>query len=490
MTVQDNGVQVPSTSTPARGTPRLATRQLFGYGAGDTAYNLTFSLAISFLPVYYTDVALISPAIVGVIFLVMRFVDAFTDILIGSVVDRTSTRMGKFRPYILFGSVPLILTTVLAFAMPGSLHGTGWAVVWAAVTYFLMGSVFATIVNIPYGSLASAMTDNPDERARLALFRTLGSAVMQVAVAVAISPVLQANEGDPEALQSSLIWTISLLGIAALGLYLFLFFTSRENVERKQKRVSLREALGTLRMNRALQMLGLVSVIYLVGLFGFIGVLVYYVRDILGDARYMAIFAVVLYGMIIAFGWAIPALIRRLGKPRLFQLGAVVGVVGSLLFLLAPDGVLWVGFVAAVLVGTSSGLVNTLMWNLEADSVDYGEWQSGLRTEGTTYAVFSFVRKLAQALGGAIGVWIIGWFGYQGGAEMQSDSALWGIRVATGAIPAVCFGIAAVLMIFYPLNDAKFRRIQAELDHRGEVGDDQSTSGNDEAAHGATKEAT
>ncbi len=459
--------QQVGTPTAKRGTKRLSLHQFFGYGAGDTAYNLSFSLAISFLPIYWTDVALISPAIAGAIFLVMRFVDAFTDVLIGSVIDRTSTRLGKFRPYILFGSVPLIVVTVLAFAMPGSVHGTAWAVVWAAATYFLLGSVFCTLVNVSYGSLAAAMTDNRDERARLALFRTIGAAIMQIIVAVAITPMIEANQGDPEALQSSLIWTISLLGIAALALYLFLFLTSRENVERKQPKVNLRDALRTLRMNRALQMLGLISVVYLTGLFGFNGVLVYYARDIMGDARYLALFSVALHGMIILFGWAVPRMIRAVGKPRLLQCGGFFGIAGCIIFFVAPGGVVWIAFLGAVLVGVSSGLVNTLMWNLEADTVDYGEWRTGFRSEGSTYGVFSFMRKAAQALGGAAGVWVIGWFGYQGAAAVQTDAALFGIRAAAGVVPALLFFLAAVLMQFYPLSEAKFRTVQRELDGGG-----------------------
>lgn len=206
-------VTTPALGDSQRGAKRLSARQFFAYGGGDTANNLAFSLALSFLPLYYTDVALISPATVGLIFLVMRFVDAITDILIGSLIDRTHTRFGKFRPWILAGSVPLVITAILAFSMPATLHGTTGAVVWAMITYFLMGSLFFTIVNIPFGSLAAAMTDNKDERAKLAVFRSIGAAIMQVTVAVAISPAIQANRGDPEALQSALTWTISLLGL-------------------------------------------------------------------------------------------------------------------------------------------------------------------------------------------------------------------------------------------------------------------------------------
>lgn len=444
--------------------PRLTLKQFLGYGSGDAANNLAFSMVISFLALYYTDVALISPAVVGTIFLILRMVDAFTDLIAGSIVDRTSTRLGKFRPFILFGSIPLIFFTYLAFSMPSSLHGQPGGVVWAVVTYFLLGSVAFTFVNIPYGSLAAAMTQDGADRSKLAASRTVGAAVMQVTTAVVISPIIQANAGDPQALQQSLSRMIIILGVIAFALYMFLFLTARENVQRDVPRVNLRQAIRNLRVNRALLMLVLTSVVYLVGLFCLAGVTVYYARDVLGNAGYAAILLPILFGMIVVIFFFIPRLVARLGKPRLFQLAAASGVVGGLLMVLAPGIV--VAAIGAVFLGTSSGLANTLMWNLEADTIEYGEWKTGIRTEGTTYAVFSFSRKLGQSLGGAIGVWVIGLAGYQGGAAFQSDEAQLGIRIATGAIPAVFFLVSAVMMHFYPLPDSAHRRIVEEIRER------------------------
>ncbi|WP_165831864.1 glycoside-pentoside-hexuronide (GPH):cation symporter [Brachybacterium endophyticum] len=460
---RSHGTDAPPRS---RGARSLTPLQFLAYGGGDAANNLAFSLAVTFLPLYLTDVALISPATVGTIFLVMRFVDAFTDVIMGSVIDRTSTRIGKFRPWILAGSIPLIALAIANFAMPAGLHGTVWAVVWAAVAYFLMGSVAYTAVNIPYGSLAAAMTDNGTERSRLALFRSFGTAIMQVALALAISPALSAYAGDPDALQSALIRTLIPLGVLALALYVLLFAVSRENVRRSVDRVSLRSSLRTIASNRALQMLGASSIAYLLGLFAANGLVAYYTRDVLGSAGLLAVFVAAISGTVLVVGWAVPPLIRRLGKPRLFRLAAGVGVVGALILMLVPADMLWLAVLGALLFGASSGSVNAIMWNMEADTVEYGEWASGYRSEGTTYAVFSFLRKLAQALGGAVGIWMIGWFGYQGGVPAQSDSAVNGIRLAMGALPAAAMLLSILLMRFYPMDDAAHRRILADLDER------------------------
>lgn len=455
----------PSTAT--RGLKRLNPLNYIAYGGGDSANNLAFSLAMSFLALYLTDVGQLSASTVALMFLLMRAVDAVTDVLMGSLIDRTSTRFGKFRPWIMFGSIPLVILAILNFAMPASIQGTAAGVAWAFIMYFLMGSVAYTAVNIPYGSLAAAMTDNRSERSRLAVSRSIGASTMQIVVALAIAPAINQFQGDPAGLQSAILTALIPLGILAIGLYALLFFTARENVERKVVRVSFKDSISTLLSNRALQMLALASFLLLVGVFGASGMGAYYARDVLGDARLIAVNTALMAGMIIAFGWLIPLAVRALGKPRLFQVGGVIGIVAGVLLFLASSEALWLAFVGMGLFGLANGVVNTLMWNMEADSVEYGEWKTGIRNEGTTYAVFSFVRKASQALGGAVGLWIIDWFGYDGLAESQSDETLTGISVAMGLLPAAAMLIGIIVMQFYPMSDQKHREILEELEAGG-----------------------
>ena len=452
----------------ARGLQRLNPLNYVAYAGGDAANNLAFSLAMSFLAVYLTDVAQIGPAVVGLMFLLMRAVDAVTDVLMGSLIDRTSTRFGKFRPWILAGSVPLVVLAILNFAMPASLYGTAAGVAWAFIMYFLMGSVAYTSVNIPYGSLAAAMTDNRAERSRLAVARSVGSALMQIVVALAIAPAINSFRGDPAGLQNAILTALIPLGVLAIALYVFLFLTARENVQRSVDRVSLRASVATIASNRALQMLALSSVLMLVGVFGASGMMAYYARDVLGNATLIAVNQVLMSGAILVTGAFIPVLAKKLGKPRLFQVAGVVGIVAGVLLFLASQELVWLAFVGFGLFGIANSTANTLMWNMEADSVEYGEWKTGIRNEGTTYAVFSFVRKCSQALGGAVGLWILGWFGYDGTAAAQSAETIFGINVATGLLPAVSMVLAIVVMHFYPMSDAKHREILAELESRGE----------------------
>lgn len=448
-----------STPAPLQETRPLPLRSFLGYGAGDMANNLAFSLVITFLTLYYTDVALISPAAVGFLFLFMRMIDAFTDLVAGSIVDRTHTRFGKFRPFILVFSVPLVITTVLAVSIPESLRGTTGALVWAWVTYFLLGSVFFTLVNIPYGSLAAAMTQRPNERAKLATFRTAGAAIMQVGVALAISPSIQRFRGDPDGLQNALTRTVIILGIVTIALYMFLVFTAKEQVERDVTKVHLREALATLTKNRALVILALAAVAYLVGIFVVAGMTVYYVRDVLGDATFASVALALIFGPILVIGWFLPRLVKRVGKKNLYTIAALIGATGGLVLFLGSEGNYVLAFLGFLCVGTSSGICNTLMWNLEADTIEYGEYKTGIRTEGSTYAVFSFTRKLGQALGGALGVWVIGAFGYVGAAAAQSEGAQLGIRISIGILPLAFMTVSALVIRFFPIDEDSHREI-------------------------------
>jgi Na+/melibiose symporter-like transporter len=195
------------TTTPApTATKQLGLAQYAGYAAGDAANNLAFSMSSLFLLLYYTDVVGLSAAAVGTMFLVVRFWDAVTDLFAGRMVDKASTRWGKFRPFILFGGIPLLLLSVATFTVPNGLHGTGGALVYAYLTYALLGLVYS-LVNIPYGSLAAAMTQVPTERAKLATWRVYGSNLTILMLAFVVAPAAQ-GLGRPATLAHHHHWRV------------------------------------------------------------------------------------------------------------------------------------------------------------------------------------------------------------------------------------------------------------------------------------------
>ncbi len=204
--------------------------QYLGYGAGDAANNLTFSMVSAFLLIYYTNVAGISAATAGTLFLVVRIWGGFTDLFAGRRVDETETRWGKFRPYVLFGSVPLLVLLVALFSIPGGLS-PGGKIAWAYISYALFQLAYS-FVNIPYGSLSAAMTQVPEDRAKLSTSRVIAASLTILLIAVVVSPQISGG-GD---LQRSLTITTVAFAIIGFALYLWCFATSRETVQREAER--------------------------------------------------------------------------------------------------------------------------------------------------------------------------------------------------------------------------------------------------------------
>lgn len=437
--------------TVEAGTRRLRLPHYLGYASGDAANNLAFSMTSLFLLVYYTDVVGMSAAAAGTLFLVIRVWDAFADVFAGRVVDATMTRWGKFRPFFLFGAVPLMLLSVATFTVPALAEGAT-AVLLAYLTYGLLGLVYS-LVNIPYGSLASAMTQVPEERGRLAGFRMIGTASTMILLALVVAPQLQRFQGDPDGLQQSLLVTTGLFGVVGVLLYLFLFRTATEQVPRTVAKVSLKQSLGTLRRNQPLMVLCVASLAFLCGMFALTTAQAYYARDVLQNANYIIVLTLLSSGAIFLIAPFIPRVIRTVGKKHGF---GAIGVVGGVVISLGPPSVPAVPLVGFGLVGVAVAGVNTLMWALEADTVEYGEWRTGVRTEGTTYALFSFTRKLGQAVGGAAAAYAIGIGGYVANAPAQSEAALWWITAAAGFLPAAFILVGIVLFLRYPLTEAAF----------------------------------
>jgi glucuronide carrier protein len=446
-----------TAASETRTVGRLGVAQYVGYAGGDAANNLTFSLTSMFLLVYYTDVAGIAAGAAGTVLVVARVWGAFTDIFAGRTVDKTSTRWGRFRPYFLFVGPPLMLLAVALFSIPGALS-EGGALAYAYVTYMLFYLVYS-FVNIPFGSLAPAMSQLPDERAKLSSARTFGAAVAIIALSAVVSPQLTRSAN----LQRSLTITTLVVAVIGIALYLFLFRTSRETVQRNIGAVSLRDTLDTIRHNRPLLLLCLSALLVLTGMFTLQTLQVYYARDVLGDADYVIVLTVLSIGGMFVTVPLIPKIVETVGKKPAYIVSAAITVVGSIGIALSPPSVPALAFVSFALYGIGLAVVQALMWTLEADTVEYGEWKTGVRTEGSNYAVLSFARKIGQGIGGGIAAWGIGIGGYVAGAATQSESAGDAIRYVTGWAPALFVAAGAAIMLTYPLTENRFRQIVGEV---------------------------
>jgi glucuronide carrier protein len=441
---------------------KLSKLSILGYGAGDAANNLAFTTATMFLLVYYTDVAGISAAAAGTLLLVVRIFDAFADVFAGRLVDRTySKRFGKFRPFIMFGSIPLLLLSVATFSVP-QLGETG-TLLYAYVTYAALGLAYS-LVNIPYGSLAGAMTQDPGDRAKLGSARMVGALLVGSALGIFVAPLIK-----PGADLQGTFTTITLIFVViGAALYFFTFATAKERVHRTVPKVSFKQSMDTLKTNRPLLMLCLSSFLFLTGYMALSSVQLYYLRDVLGRLDLYAVMSIVQLVMTFVLAAFMPKLVHKFGKKAVYVAAGALSAVGGAMIFFTPAALTWIGFSGLLVSMLGVMAVSIVVWALEADTVEYGEWKTGVRTEGITYALFSFTRKTGQAVGGALAAYALAMGGYKSGAT-QSPEALQGIQFAAGALPAIMVILAIAVMAKYKLTDAMHAQIVNEIKARRAV---------------------
>ena len=398
---------------------KLNKLSIVGYGAGDAANNLAFTTATMFLLVYYTDVAGISAAAAGTLLLVVRIFDAFADVFAGRVVDRTySKRFGKFRPFIMFGSIPLLLLSVATFSIPQL--GESGTLLYAYVTYAALGLAYS-LVNIPYGSLAGAMTQDPAERAKLGSARMIGAMLVGSALGIFVAPLIK-----PGANLQATFTTITLVVRRHRRGPVPLHRPDRQGAgppRRPQRHVQAEHghAQGQPAAADAVHELLLLPDRLpgphlgpallpprRPGPAGPVPRAVHHPAR--PDLR---------AGRRSCRSWS-----GTFGKKRVYIFSSLLTVIGGAIVFFTPASQVWIGFTGLVISLVGVLAVNIVVWALEADTVEYGEWKTGVRTEGITYALFSFTRKTGQAVGGALAAYALALGGYKSGAVQTARRRL------------------------------------------------------------------
>lgn len=443
-------------------TDILPRRRVVGYAMGDVANNVAFQMTSLFLMVYMTDIAGVSAGIAGAIYGVTKVWAGVTDLVAGNTVGRRQTRHGRLRPWIIWVSPFLAISLVALFSTPAAL-GPMATVAWI----LLFDAAFQlcySFVNIPYGSLSAAMTENATDRSRLAGARSIGGAVTGVILSMVLSPQFEDTTVDGIRLKFTLA-TLA-LAVVALALYWVCFRNTREVVPAGTGTVTLRTTLAMVRRNRPLIILCLGALFLLGGSFTMNAVMMYYARDVVGGAGYFTLLFLLQTVGTIAIAAVIPRVSERFGKRTGYVGLSLFAVLGLVLVGLAPTGNLPMALLAFLIYGIGFGGTNALMFSMQADTVDYGEWKTGTRAEGGSYSILSFVRKTGQGVGGFLGGAIIAAFGYVSGAAEQTDQAVQGIKIAAGVAPAVLCLVAALLMLLYPLTASQHAGIVRDLNQR------------------------
>lgn len=437
-------------------------RDKIGYLFGDFGNDFTFLLSSSFLLKFYTDVMGVNAGIVGVVMMVARFVDGFTDVAMGRICDRSKqTSAGKFKPWILRMCIPVALASFLIYQNAFAGYSLTFKTVWLVVTYILWGSFFYTSVNIPYGSMASAISPDADARQSLSTFRTMGSMLAGAIISIGV-PLLAYDtfeqDGEEKVVMNGSRFTAiaGVFSVLAVVCYLLCYFLVRERVRvkpsEKEEKQSTKQMFKSAFSNRALISIIVASIIMLLSQLTLQGMAGYvYPNFYRSAAAQSASTVVMLVGMIAAAALAKP-LSRKFGKAEISVASNLfASLVCFVLYFLRPQNV-WVYIAFQALCFFGLGIFSMVNWALITDVIDYSEVKNGIREDGSVYALYSFARKLGQAAASGLTGAFLSSIGYTQQTAFDT-SVVNGIYDIATLIPAIGFLLLSlVLWFWYPLH--------------------------------------
>jgi GPH family glycoside/pentoside/hexuronide:cation symporter len=441
---------------------KLSLTEKLGYASGDVAsclYWQTFSL---FLLNFYTDVFGIGAAAAGTMLLITRIWDTAADPIMGALSDRTRSKHGRFRPWLLWGAGPFALTGVLAFITPP--FGDTGKLVYAYVTYSLVMLTY-TMVNIPYGALLGVITANSEERTKLSSFRFLGAHGGSLLVQFSLLELVHfLGRGNT---QLGYPLAVALYGTAAAVLFVFTFSATKERVAPPvTEQGSVRQNAADLLRNGPWLVLGAMSVLLLVAISLRNAATIYYFKYFVSSEELLKWFWLI-GSCCTLVGVALTALITRLlgGKKRTYMTLVAISAATQLAFQFVGPHDTALMFALQIVGSFACGPVFPLTWSMYADTADYAEWKTGRRATGLVFSTATFAQKIGWTVGGSAAGWALAAYGFQANAA-QSSATLAGISAMMGWMPAAMSALAVLVAGFYGLNARMMKNLEADLSAR------------------------
>lgn len=444
-----------------------------GYMFGDFGNDFTFILSTSILLKFYTDVMQVSAGIVGTLMMLARFVDAVTDVAMGRICDRSKvTAAGKFKPWLLRMCVPVAIASFLMYAPGlGADVATSWPnwlrVLWLIVTYLLWGSFCYTGINIPYGSMASAISPEPGDRQSLSTFRTIGGTLAGMFIGIGLPLIayekMELSDGTTQDILSgkNVAIAVAIFSVLAIVCYLLSYKLITERVVPEAGTqadfVSVGDMLKSAFSNRALISIIVASVVMLLAQLTMQNMVSYVYPDYFNAAALQSVGSMVMMvGMFVAAAIAKP-LTNMFGKAEVCTVSSIAGAFVCIAAWIFAAKNVYVYMAMMALFWLFLGIFSMVSWALITDVIDYSELKNGRREDGSVYAMYSFARKCGQALASGLSGWLLAAIGYNENAinegVTQSDSVKNGIFAISNVVPAIgLLALAAVLWFWYPLH--------------------------------------
>lgn len=428
-----------------------------GYGIGETALNFLVGGISNYLFFFYTDVFGITAGAVGMLMLISRIWDAINDPMMGVIVDRTQSRLGKYRPYILFGAAPVAIFTVLTFTTP-NLSPAG-KLIWAYITFNCWGMAF-TAVAVPYNALATSLTTDSQERSTLSSIKTIFAALGSMLVVVLAKPMTEALGST---LQSGYTITFGIFGVLAFVIFMLCFIFTKERSVLSSSHVpkNFREQFRSLAGNRPLFSLIMFFIFFQIAFSLFRTVELYYFKYVLERDKLFTM-AVLIGSLCSVVGMVImPFIVKKLDKKRTALLGGTVGCLFFLLMYLVP-GNIPVALTGIALSYFFLAIPYSLLFGIIPDTVEYGQWKTGIRAAGFIISIFTFTQKAGMAIAAALLGWLLERIGYVAN-QPQTSETIHGILLMRTIVPMALIVIGMLLFLFYNLTRERHKQLLEEL---------------------------
>lgn len=449
-----------------------------GYMFGDFGNDFTFIFASLFLMVFYTKVLGISAGVVGVMFVVVRLLDAVTDVTMGRIVDRMRPgKDGRFRPWIRRMCGPVALASFLMYQSGISDASMTVKIVYMYVTYILWGSIFYTSINIPYGSMASVISDNAEDRATLSTFRSLGATFASLVIGV-LAPLLVYTKdvnGNQIVEGSRMTFVAGVFSLGAILCYVLCYMLTTERVQISPQKGDAKSGIGStlkrLATNRALLGIILASILLLLASLLTQAINQYVFLDYFNNNAGISVMSAV--GIIPALFMApfVLPITRGVGKKEASAIGCILAGAASILLYFLHVKNMWLFILISVIGYTGFSFFNLVVWSLITDVIDDLEVKSGTREDGTVYAMYSFARKLGQAAAGGLGGFALAMTGYDETVQVQTREVADGIYNVATLYPGVLYiAVGLVLLFLFPLGKKRVLENTAILKERRRKG--------------------